>query len=72
MKPEPGIYRACLGKLGAAPGECVFLDDAAVNVEAAHSLGIQGILFRSAAEAAPELQQLWGLPVARLKEGGDA
>jgi putative hydrolase of the HAD superfamily len=72
VKPEPAIYRLCLEKLKAVPGECVFLDDYPVNVEGARAAGINALLFRSAEEAAAELQRRWRLPVQRLVDGAHA
>ena len=69
VKPEPAIYRLCLEKLKAAPGECVFLDDYPVNVEGARAAGINALLFRSATEAAAELRDRWRLPVQCLVDG---
>ena len=71
VKPEPGIYNLCLEKLGAEPGEAVFLDDVAHNVAGAEAIGIQGLLFRSADEAADEIHRRWGLPVDELRGGSD-
>ena len=70
VKPEPSIYRLCLKKLGASPGECLFLDDVPKNAEGARAVGISAIVFRSADEAAKELARDWGLPVRRLVDGG--
>ena len=70
VKPEPSIYRLCLEKLGASPGECLFLDDVPENAEGARAVGISAIVFRSADEAAKELARDWGLPVRRLVDGG--
>lgn len=39
-KPEKGIYRLVLERLGVAPGEAVFLDDLGLNLKAARELGI--------------------------------
>ena len=39
-KPERGIYRLVLERLGVAPGEVVFLDDLGLNLKAARELGI--------------------------------
>ena len=69
IKPEPSIYRLCLEKLGAEPGECLFLDDVEVNAEGARAVGIPALVFRSADEAAEELDRSWGLPVGKLKNG---
>ena len=44
-KPDPAIYRHVLKELGTQPEETLFLDDRAVNVEAAQALGMQAILF---------------------------
>ena len=44
-KPDPGIYRHALGRLGAEPGQCFFIDDLPENVEAARALGIQAHQF---------------------------
>ena len=47
-KPNPAIFRRTLELLGnPAPHECLFLDDAASNVEAAERLGIRGVLVKS-------------------------
>lgn len=45
-KPGPQIYAIALERLGIAPGEAVFVDDQAENVEGALDAGMQGILFR--------------------------
>jgi len=45
IKPDPEIYRRCLGRNGLAAGDCIFIDDSADNVAAARNLGIDGILF---------------------------
>jgi putative hydrolase of the HAD superfamily len=70
VKPEAEIYRLCLDRLGAEPGEAVFVDDTTRNVEGAQAVGIQALLFLSAAEAAVEVERRWGLPVDELR--GDA
>jgi len=46
-KPEPGIYTIAARRLGVAPAECVFVDDLDTNVEAARSVGMQAVLFRT-------------------------
>jgi len=47
-KPNPAIFRHTLELLGGvAAEECLFLDDAASNVEAAEKLGIRGVLVKS-------------------------
>jgi HAD superfamily hydrolase (TIGR01549 family) len=47
-KPNSAIYLQLLEKSGSAPSEVIFVDDRLRNIEAAHSLGIRGILFNPA------------------------
>ena len=44
-KPDPAIYRHVLEQLGAAAEETLFIDDKAVNVEAARALGMKSLRF---------------------------
>jgi len=46
-KPDPAIYRHVLAELGTQPAETLFIDDRAVNVQAALALGFQAIEFSS-------------------------
>ena len=57
-KPSPEIYKLLISRLGIAPSEAVFLDDNPTNAEAARAVGMQAIVFSSAAEAARELRKL--------------
>ena len=45
VKPMPEIYTAFTGKFALSPEECVFIDDAAINVAGAVACGWQGIVF---------------------------
>ena len=45
-KPDPAIYRCLLDKAGFRAADTVFVDDRLRNIEAAHALGITGILFK--------------------------
>lgn len=47
-KPDAGIYRYAIDKLGIKPEETIFLDDAACNVEAASKLGFHTALVSGA------------------------
>ena len=47
-KPDLRAYQNILDAAGLDPAETVFLDDSLANVEAARSLGIQGILVKPA------------------------
>ncbi|MEU8203975.1 HAD-IA family hydrolase [Streptosporangium sp. NPDC049046] len=44
-KPDPAIFGEVLRHLGAAPGDVTFIDDRAVNVNAAAALGINAVLY---------------------------
>jgi glucose-1-phosphatase len=46
-KPEPAIFQQVLDENNLRPGETLFLDDNALNVESAARLGIQTILITS-------------------------
>ena len=50
-KPEPAIYQLLLSKYNLNPQECVFIDDRKDNVDAAHALGMKGIVFPGSADA---------------------
>lgn len=43
-KPEPGIYRAALGAVGARPEQAVFVDDQAGYCDGAEAIGIRSFL----------------------------
>ncbi|HEY5158740.1 MAG TPA: HAD family phosphatase [Anaerolineales bacterium] len=58
IKPDPRIYRLALAKLGERPEESVFIDDVAVNVAAARSVGMTGIEFAQPEKALEELKQI--------------
>ncbi len=45
-KPDPAIFESVLRRLGAEPADVTFLDDRAVNVDAAAALGINAVLYR--------------------------
>ena len=45
LKPDPRMYRYALEQAGCQPQEAVFIDDRAVNVEGARSVGMQAIQF---------------------------
>ena len=57
-KPEPEIYLLTLERLGGGiePGDCVFIDDIALNCDAARELGMAAVVFESAEQARPEVE----------------
>ena len=58
VKPDERIYRLAVERLSVAPGEAVFVDDFAHNVEGARLAGLHAIHFRSTDQARAELEQL--------------
>jgi putative hydrolase of the HAD superfamily len=62
IKPDPTIYEHTLRGLGVAAGEALFVDDRETNIQAARTLGIRGIQFRSIAQLKDDLEAL-GFPV---------
>jgi 2-haloacid dehalogenase len=63
VKPDAAIYRLALERFGLAAGDAVFVDDNPANVAAARALGIESVLFTSAADFRARLVEL-GLPIA--------
>lgn len=57
-KPDPAIFRLLLGRCGIEAHEAVFIDDSAVNVAAATSIGLRAIRFTSAAALRSDLETL--------------
>ena len=54
-KPDPAIYRHVLKELGTQPEETLFIDDRAVNVDAANALGMTGVLFTTVEQLRTDL-----------------
>jgi len=61
IKPDPGIYRIAIERLGIAPGRILFVDNLSQNVAAARAQGMQGIVHTDARSLAASLQRL-GVP----------
>ena len=57
-KPEPEIYLLTAEKLNLEPGECVFVDDLAINVRGAAEAGMVGVHHRSTRSTLEELEIL--------------
>jgi putative hydrolase of the HAD superfamily len=58
MKPDPRIYQHTLARLGRQPGEAVFIDDFAHNIQAAQALGMATIHFKLGTNVPTELENL--------------
>ena len=57
-KPDPEFFVLGLRKLKVPAAECAFIDDRPDNVEAARSVGIEGIEFSSASQLEADLSAL--------------
>ena len=58
IKPEPQLFAHLIERFGLKPAETLFIDDLAVNVEAARNAGMSVILFRDARQCEQQLGAL--------------
>ena len=58
VKPDPAIFQRLLDKIGRDAQECLFIDDALPNIEAARALGMTAIHFQSPGHLERELKTL--------------
>jgi len=63
IKQETAAFSLALEKLGKRADECLFVDDLESNLRVARSVGIEGILFKDAQQAAAALRDR-GITVA--------
>ena len=56
LKPDPAIYYLALDRFGLRPGEALFVDDRAINVEAAQAIGMHAHLFATAEDLRERLE----------------
>ena len=47
LKPDPELYRRLFPRFGLSPGECFFIDDLHLNVEAARWCGMQAFCYQN-------------------------
>jgi epoxide hydrolase-like predicted phosphatase len=59
-KPDPRMYELGAQRIGAAPADCVFVDDLAFNLDPARELGMAVVHHTSAASTLAELERLVG------------
>ena len=57
-KPDAAIYRLALKLTQQQPGDCVFIDDRALNLECARQEGMHTLQYQSAAQLEGDLQGL--------------
>ena len=58
IKPDPGIFEYVLNRFSLKPAETIFIDDTALNTEAAEKLGIASIRFTDAQSARARLIEM--------------
>jgi 2-haloacid dehalogenase len=63
-KPDPAIFRLAIDRFGIDPAGALFVDDVAVNVAAAISVGIMGHQFFESAALERDLHQRRFLPAS--------
>ncbi|MTB88150.1 HAD family phosphatase [Aeromicrobium senzhongii] len=66
-KPSRALYRIACERLDVSPAEALMVDDLAINVRAAHALGLGGVVHRSAERTIGHLADLLSLPVDDLR-----
>ena len=59
-KPDPRMYELGASRIGAAPSECVFVDDLAFNLDPARELGMAVVHHTAADSTLAELDELLG------------
>ena len=59
-KPEARIYELTLERVGSLPEACLFVDDLAVNCEAAEAAGMRAVRFRDNEQAIGEIRVALG------------
>jgi putative hydrolase of the HAD superfamily len=61
-KPDREIYELTLDRLGdVAAGDCLFIDDLEINIDAARELGMNAVHFVDNDQAVPEIRSVLGL-----------
>ena len=58
IKPEPEIFELLLNKIGRPAKECLFIDDALVNIQQAQKMGFATVHFQSPEQLQEELRAL--------------
>jgi epoxide hydrolase-like predicted phosphatase len=69
-KPQPEIYLLAAERVGAAPADCVFVDDLRENCAGAEAVGMVAIRHREPAETIERLAALTGIGLAGRPSGG--
>jgi len=62
LKPHPRMYEEAVRQTGFSAGECLFLDDLAMNVEGARRVGLRAIQFTTPEQLAADFARRELLP----------
>jgi epoxide hydrolase-like predicted phosphatase len=68
-KPQPEIYLLAAERVGAAPEDCVFVDDLRENCEGAEAVGMTAVLHRDPAATIERLEALLGVELSSRRAG---
>ena len=60
-KPQPEIFVLGAERAGAAPEECVFVDDLRENCAGAEAVGMTAVLHRGSEGTLAQLEELFGV-----------
>jgi putative hydrolase of the HAD superfamily len=69
-KPQPEIYRLACERLGVEPADAVFVDDLRENCAGAEAVGMTAVLHRDTGETVARLEQVLGIPLGEVDDGG--
>ncbi len=64
LKPDPELYRRLFSRFGLSPGECFFIDDLHLNVEAARWCGMRAFHYQNDISRLRAALREAGIPVA--------
>lgn len=64
LKPDPELYRRLFPRFGLAPGECFFIDDLHLNVEAARWCGMEAFRYQNDISRLRAALRAAGIPAA--------
>lgn len=56
-KPKPGFFHECARRAQALPGECLFIDDLAVNIAGAEAIGMRGLVYHPGVDLHAEFRK---------------
>lgn len=64
LKPDPALYRRLFSRFGLAPGQCLFVDDLHLNVEAARWCGMEAFHYQNDISRLRAALRQAGIPAA--------